>query len=209
MFLFILEPRRKPKILQLRYRKRGSAVALRIKSQWYKEDTERSLEEISGALAFNAWKLAKDRAITLHGESFIYESDRQRLNVISEYLIFQIQMVDRMVHQSLEQGDRQKLITALALRLAEHVQENGCELLGTGDYGNQFIALLNQRSREYSELGFGDDGPGYPFMRHLGYEIQQLMGASQENRWVIDQVMDMDAPEIYKQMKRTLRNLFM
>jgi FlaA1/EpsC-like NDP-sugar epimerase len=204
-----LKLRHKTKIFKLCYRKWGAAVALRIKSQWYKEDTERSLGEIAGALAFNAWKLAMDRAITLHGESFIYTSDRQRLNVIAEYLIFQIQMVDRMVHQSLEQEDRQKLITSLAQRLSEHMQENSCELLGAGDYGDQFITLLNRRSMEYSELGFGDDGPSYPFMRHLGYEIQQLMGTSQENRWVIDQVMDMDAPEIYKQMKRTLRNLFM
>jgi FlaA1/EpsC-like NDP-sugar epimerase len=184
-------------------------VALRIKNQWYNEDTERSLKEIAGALAFNAWKLAMDKAITLHGVNFIYESDRQRLGVISEYLIFQVQIVDRITHQSLGQEDRQKLITAFAMRLAEHMQENSCELLGAGDYGNEFIALMNQRSREYSELGFSDDGPSYPFMRHLGYEIQQLMGASQENRWVIDQVMDKDAPEVYKQMKRTLRNLFM
>jgi hypothetical protein len=34
------------------------------------------------------------------------------------------------------------------------------------------------------------------------------MGASQENRWVIDQVMDMDAPDLYKQLKRIVRNLF-
>lgn len=160
-------------------------MAIRIKSQWYNEDRDRSLQEIAGALAFNAWKLAMDKAITLHGEHFIYESDRQRLNVIAEYLVFQVQIVDRMVHQSLEQEDRQILITAT----------------------KQF-ALLNRRSQEYSELGFGADGPSYPFMRHLGYEIQQIMGTSQENRWVIDQVMDMDAPEIHKQMKRTLRNLF-
>lgn len=184
-------------------------MALRIKSQWYNEDTKRSLVEIAGALAFNAWKLAMDKAITLHGESFIYDSDRQRLRVIAEYLVFQIQLVDRMVHQKLEQEERQQLITAFAMRLAEHMQENSSELLGVGDYANEFIALLNQRSQEYSELGFGDAGPSYPFMRHLGYEIQQLMGASQKNRWVIDQVMDKDAPEVYQQMKRILRNLFM
>lgn len=184
-------------------------MALRIKSQWYNEDRERSLDEIAGALAFNAWKLAMDKAITLHGENFIYESDRQRLDVIAEYLIFQLQLVDRMSHQRLEQEERQKLITAFALRLAEHMLENSSELLGAGDYANEFIALLNQRSQEYSELGFAEDGPSYPFMRHLGYEIQQIMGASQENRWVIDQVMDKDAPEVYKQIKRILRNLFM
>jgi hypothetical protein len=184
-------------------------VALRIKSHWYNEDNERSLEEIAGALAFNAWKLAMDKAITLHGEQFVYESDRQRLDVIAEYLAFQVQIVDRMSHGRLEQEERQTLITALALRLAQHMQENAGELLGGTEHADRFIALLNQRAQEYAELGFTDDGPSYPFMRHLGFEIQQLMGESQENRWVIDQVMDMDAPEVYKQIKRILRNLFL
>ena len=92
---------------------------------------------------------------------------------------------------------------------ARHMQENAGELLGSGDHADEFIARLNLRSREYAELSFTEEGPSYPFMRHLGFEIQQLMGAGQENRWVIDQVMDKDAPEVYKQMKRILRNLFM
>jgi hypothetical protein len=52
------------------------------------------------------------------------------------------------------------------------------------------------------------DGPSYPFMRHLGYEIQQVMGPSHENRWVIDQVMDKDGLEIDREIKRAMRNLF-
>jgi hypothetical protein len=34
------------------------------------------------------------------------------------------------------------------------------------------------------------------------------MGESQENRWVIDQVMDVDAPELIKQLTRIVKNLF-
>jgi len=64
------------------------------------------------------------------------------------------------------------------------------------DYVKPFIAKINQRGAEYAELAYHDDGPSYPFMRHLGYEIQQIMGESQENRWVIDQVMDKDGVEI-------------
>ncbi|MCB1763131.1 MAG: hypothetical protein KDI27_08360 [Gammaproteobacteria bacterium] len=184
-------------------------MALRIKSHWYNEDTARSLPEIASALAYNAWRLAMDKAITLHGEQFVYETDEQRLDVIAEYLIFQIQLVDRIAHQRMEQADRQQLITALARRLAEHMQENSLELLGNGEHDKLFIERLNLRAQEYAELGFSEEGPSYPFMRHLGYEIQQIMGSSQENRWVIDQVMDKDAPEVYQQLKRMLRNLFM
>ena len=184
-------------------------MAVRIKSQWHDEDAERSLEEIAGAIAFNGWRIAMDRAINLHGVQFIYDTDQQRLAVIAEYLIFQVQIVDRITHDRLDSEGRRTLITSLALRLAEHMQENGSELLGPGDHGTTFIERLNRRSVEYAELGFTDEGPSYPFMRHLGFEIQQIMGASQENRWVIDQVMDKDGPEVYKQLKRILRNLFM
>jgi hypothetical protein len=45
-------------------------------------------------------------------------------------------------------------------------------------------------------------------MRHLGYEIQQIMGESQENRWVIDQVMDKDGIEIDREIRRSIANLF-
>lgn len=184
-------------------------MALRIKSQWYDEDAERSLEEIAGALAFNGWRIAMDKAITLHGEQFVYDSDQQRLDVIAEYLIYQVQIVDRVVHEMLKQDERRTLITALALKLAEHMDENSRDLLGPGDYNTTFIERFNRRAVDYADLGFDSEGPSYPFMRHLGFEIQKVMGESQENRWVIDQVMDRDGPEVYKQLKRVLRNLFM
>ena len=185
-------------------------MAVRIKSQWHDEEAERSLEEIAGAIAFNGWKIAVDKAIGLHGEHYVYDTDRQRLAVIAEYLIFQVQLVDRMTHEILQDDDdRRRLITALVMRLAEHMQENSTDLLGAGDHQTEFIARFNERSTEYLELGFTAEGPSYPFLRHLGFEIQQVMGASQENRWVIDQVMDKDGLDVYKQIKRILRNLFM
>lgn len=184
-------------------------MALRIKSQWHKDDSERSLEEIGGALAFNSWRIAVDKAITLHGEHYVYESDRQRLDVISEYLIFQAQIVERQVREMLEDEERRTLITAVVLKMADHLQDNAAEMVGATDERSRFIERFNQRGGEYAELGFTDEGPSYPFYRHLGYEIQQVMGAGQENRWVIDQVMDKDGPEVYKQMKRITRNLFM
>jgi hypothetical protein len=74
-------------------------MAVRIKSQWYREENQRSMKEIAGAIAFNGWRIALDKAITLHGENFVYEDDAQRLAVIAEYLHFEIQLVDRLVNQ--------------------------------------------------------------------------------------------------------------
>ena len=185
-------------------------MALRIKSHWHDDDAERSLDEIAGALAFISWRIAKDRAINLHGEDYVYDSDEQRFAVIIEYLIFQLQIVDRIASISLELADqdRQQLVVTLAKHLAGHLHDNSVDIFGPGDYVGPFIKKLNQRGTEYAELNYTEEGPSYPFMRHLGYEIQQVMGDSQENRWVIDQVMDRDGLEIDREIRRAIANLF-
>jgi hypothetical protein len=180
---------------------------MRIKSQWHKENRERSTEEVAGAIAFNCWKLAMDKAVNLQDEHFRYESGDQQMDVLSEYLIYQVQIIERLAHGRLDDEQRRQLITALVLRLAEHIQDNSAEMLGAGDYRSPFIDKFNLRAAEYSELGFSEQGPSYPFLRHLGYQIQCIMGDSAENRWVIDQVMDKDGPEVFKQLKRATRNL--
>lgn len=183
-------------------------MAVRIKSHWKDEERERSLPEIASALAFIAWRIALDKAINLHCERFVYEADAQRLAVIAEYLVFLIQIADRLAHRDLADADRQLLITALAKKLVEHVQDNSQDLLGPSDYGTAFVRLLNERSGEYAEYQLADDGPSYPFLRHLGHEIQCLMGETEENRWVIDQVMDKDGWDAYKTFIRAYRDLF-
>lgn len=182
-------------------------MAVRIKSHWHNAEQQRSFDDIGGAIAFNSWKIAMDKAINLHGEDFIYRDDLQRIQVISEYLIFSIQLTDRLAHRYLDDPQRQGIVTAMAMKLAEYVEDNAKELLGNGPHHEAFIDSLNQRAAEYSEFALDNDGPSYPFYRHLGNEIQQLMGDSGANRWVIDQVMDADGPEIYQQLHRILRNL--
>jgi len=183
-------------------------MALRIKSHWWNEGQERSLPEIASALAFIAWRLAMEKAINLHCERFIYASDEQRMAVIQEYLVFLVQIADRLAHGMLEEAERRTLVTGLAKKLIEHVQDNAQDLFGPGDYGAPFIERLNVRSDEYADYQLADDGPSYPFLRHLGAEIQRLMGEGQENRWVIDQVMDQDGWDAYRKFSRAFKDLF-
>lgn len=183
-------------------------MALRIKSHWWNEEQARSVPEIAGALAFIAWRLAVEKAINLHCERFVYEDDRQRMAVIQEYLVFLIQLADRLAYDIMSEEDRRALITTVAAKVIGHVQDNGQDLFGAGDYSRPFIELLNRRSDEYVQLRYGDEGPSYPFLRYLGYEIQCVMGKREENRWVIDQVMDKDGWEAYKQFSGAFRDLF-
>ena len=67
---------------------------------------------------------------------------------------------------------------------------------------------LNERSEEYADFKLDDDGPTYAFLRHLGFEIQQHMGDQDENRWIIDQVMDKDGFDAYRGFAKAFRDLF-
>ncbi|MBU0500753.1 MAG: hypothetical protein KJ558_12285 [Gammaproteobacteria bacterium] len=184
-------------------------MAIRIKSHWHNEESTRSLEEVGGALAFNAWRIAKDKAINLHGKDFVYRTDAQRMAVIAEYLIFQVQVVDRMAHGvlDLDEASRRRLIVGFVKNIAGQMQDNSTDLFGPGDHGAAFIARLNERAGEYTGFNFDADGPSYPFYRHLGFEIQRIMGKEGENRWVIDQVMDRDGPDLARKMMRTVVEL--
>lgn len=185
-------------------------MALRIKSRWHDDEAKRSLDEISGALAYIVWRLAKDKAINLHGEGFVYDTDQQRMDVILEFLVFQIQLVDRLAQQrlGLDFDSRRQLVRSVATVVARHVHDNSMDLFGPGDYVKPFIDRLDRRGAEYAEFAYQEDGPSYPFLRHLGFEVQQVMGNAGENRWVIDQVMDQDGYDIDRQLRRAIENLF-
>jgi hypothetical protein len=183
-------------------------VALRIKSRWRDEERERSLSDIATALAYIAWRLALEQAINLHCERFVYRDDAQRLAVIQEYLAFLIQIADRLAHARLEDEDRRALIVGVARQSIGHIQDNSQDLLGPGDWGGAFVELLDRRSEDYAQFQLADDGPSYAFLRHLGFEIQSLMGEGQENRWVIDQVMDRDGWAAYRAFAKAFRDLF-
>jgi hypothetical protein len=182
-------------------------LAIRIKSHWWNDDNDRSLAEIGSALAFIAWRVAVDKAINLHCERFVYKDDEQRLRVIQEYLVFLIQIADRLAFGRFAEDERRALITSFAKKCIEHLQDNSADLLGPGDYGQAFVERLNARSGEYAEFELNNEGPSYAFLRHLGFEIQTLMGQQEENRWVIDQVMDKDGWDAYKRFAKAFDDL--
>ncbi len=185
-------------------------MALRIKSNWHDDDQERSLDEITGAAAFIAWRIAKEKAIALHGEDFVYQSDEQRFAVIEEYLLFQLAVMDRVVTErvGLDADQRKRFVIGTAKAMAAHVEDNANDLFGPGDHIGAFIRKLNERGADYAEFGFTDEGPTYPFYRHLGWLIQRIMGDEDQNRWVIDQVMDKDGPEVAREIEKAIVNLF-
>ena len=87
------------------------------------------------------------------------------------------------------------------------MQENCEDLFGIGDYKKVYINTLNIRSGEYSDYEFSKSGSNYSIYRHLAKKIQDAMGSSQTNKWVMDQIVDIDAVEICKKFIEVYESL--
>jgi hypothetical protein len=187
-------------------------MAIRIKSTWHdsgrNRPTAKSLEDSARALAFIAWRLALEGAKELHREGFEYLSDKERVGVISEFVAFQVQIADRRAFDRLGDAERRDFINALGQRLADHIQDNLVDIVGPGNYRKPFIDVLNERLGEYAELSFRDGEPGFDFLRFFASRVLSVMGDSQTNRWVMDQVMAIAAPEVVEKLSASMDNLF-
>lgn len=186
---------------------------VRIKSKWHQtgrknnRSSEKTPEDLGGATGFIAWRLAMNHVNQIEEAGFTLTNAEQRFAVLTEWLIYLVQVADREAYQRLEEEQRGPYVTALALHLAGTLEDNQRELLGPGDYRNRFIARLNEEIPEYAEFGYGEDGPGYRFMRYLGEKVLALVGEKDANRWVIDQVMEIEAPEANKALRKSLDGL--
>ena len=98
-------------------------------------------------------------------------------------------------------------MNTLGKQSARIMQENCEDLFGIGDYKKGYINTLNIRSGEYSDYEFSKSGSNYSIYRHLAKKIQDAMGSSQTNKWVMDQIVDIDAVEICKKFIEVYESL--
>ena len=180
---------------------------MRIRSHWNKKGKERSLEETAGALAFIQWRIAGKALLDLENEGFQTDTQLQRLDVIEEFSAFLIHVTDRLVHDMLDEDERRRFIVALALKTADTYHDNRVDSEGRGqDFRQPFIEGLNRRLADYAEFSFEDGEPGYAFRRYLGESVTGRMG-ERDRKWITDQVMEIEVPDMLKTLKKGLRDL--
>ena len=186
-------------------------MAIRIKSRWHhsgrNEARHKDFTDSAGALAFIVWRLSVEHARELHREGFDYASDRERIRVISEYCAFALQLVDRLAHRRVGDDARAALVVALGRRLADLMQDNLLDVAGPGEYRAPFVGMLNERLDDYARFAFDASEPGFEALRYLGDRVMRSMGVSQTNRWVMDHVMEISAPELFEKVSRSVDDL--
>ncbi len=181
---------------------------MRIRSRWKNKGRARTLEENAGALAFIEWRIAGKALLNLENEGFQTDTQMQRLDVLQELTAFLVHVTDRLVHGDLDEEQRRKFIVALALKIADTYHDNRVDVEGRGqDFRPGFIEVLNQRMADYAEFSFDDGEPGYAFKRYLGERVTNTMG-EKDRKWISDQVMEIEIPEMMKTLKKGLKDLF-
>jgi len=183
---------------------------VRVKSKWSKKGKTHTPEDIGGALAFIAFRIAQNMVLSLENNDFQTDTQKQRMDIISEILCFTIHLMDRMTIDRFSDDERVRFITELAVKTAKHYEDNLRDVVGAGEYRQVFIDKLNERMNDYADFQYDAEsgGPSFPMRRFFGDLVTKQMG-EKNKRWVSDQVIDIEVPEIQSILNRSVPNLFM
>lgn len=173
-----------------------------VKTRWRKKGP-RSVEERAGVIGANVWKIALEIFKHMEKEGFRFGSDRMTTEVIAESIAFLVQLADRAVYGRLAEEERAALIGAVVRHLATTMENNQRDLLGPGEYRKPFIDLLNARFGEYAGFEYSGGEPGYACLRFFAAKVADAM-AGGDNKWVIEQVMEIEAPEMVRLVKKLI-----
>ncbi len=180
---------------------------MRIKAKWYKKAKPKTAEELGGAMGYIAWKVALNAVQRLLAEEYEIKLHERRFAIMEEFLAFLVQASDRYAYGRIDDDQRRRFIIAYARRVAETLEDNQRDFLGEGEYQQRFIDLLNERMADYAELSFVDGEPGYSALRYLGDRVKVLTDGF-DQKWMLEQVIDVEAPEAVRYLKRSWEGLF-
>lgn len=181
---------------------------MRIKSRWSKRGKTHTVEEIAGAVAFIAWRIAGNCLLSLENNEFQTDTHEHRLSIISEFLIFTIHMIDRMTIENFDENERIRFITELVTKTSKHLEDNKRDLMGAGDYREEFVNRLNERTNDYAQFSYdAKDGPSFPMKRFFGDKMASIMGEKNQ-KWVADQIIEIEVRDIMQHLRKSVPNLF-
>lgn len=175
------------------------SVAL-VKTRWRKKGA-RSLADRAGVIGANLWKLSLEIFKHMEKEGFRFGSDRLVTSVLTEFIAFSVQLVDRAVYGKLSEAERALLVAEVVGHLAATMENNQLDLFGPGQYRKPFVDALNVRFEEYAGFECPGGEPGYPCLRFFATRVSDVM-AEGDNKWVVEQVMDLEAPEMVRLVRK-------
>jgi len=174
--------------------------ALRVKTVWFRKDGRRTPAELASVLASTLWRLAEKLVDNMSRADYDIVTPARGFRIIAEVLALGLHLCDRWAHGRLDDERRAVLVQAIGARLADTMESNAP---GTRQ---GFIDMINRRGADYAEFAVPASGAGFPVLRYLAAQIRETM-QEHDQHWVMDQVMDVEMPELMGTLKKTFDGL--
>lgn len=185
-------------------------MAIRVRNRFHAGGRERSPAVLASVVAMLAWKLALDSIQRMRSASFDIELGSSYFDFVCEYLAFLAHLADRIAFSQLDPEPRAAFTRALALRLAEVVEDNaGMRLVPApaGAARGHFVDLFNASGEDYADFHCGADGPDFGFRRCFADRLRSAV-PEKDRLWISDQVMEIEVPAAQAALEKTLAGLF-
>jgi hypothetical protein len=188
---------------------------LRVKTTWFKKEGERPPEEVATVMASMLWRLADKSIDNLSKADYDIITPQRGFKIIAELTCFLVHYMDRLAFDRMDDAQRQELISATGVRLAEVMEQNILDF-NEGerdpdyDYQEGYITLLNQRMQDYAEFAeftLPNGKPTFQPARFLSLMIREDMEKSDQS-WIQDQLMDIEVPAMMEMAKKNMDGFY-
>jgi len=181
---------------------------IRVKTAWFRKEAARTPAELATVIASTLWRLADKLVDNLSRAEYDIVTPTRGFKIIAEVLALGMHLCDRWAYGRLDEGRRAALVQAIGAHLADTMERNVRALVGADgrDYRAEFIDMLNRRAADYASFEIPASGAGFPALRYLGAQIREAMD-EHDQHWVMDQVMDVEMPEVLGALKKTFDGL--
>ena len=188
---------------------------LRVKTKWFKKEGERPPEEVATVMASMLWRLADKAIDNLSRADYDIITPQRGFKIIAELTCFLVHYMDRLAFERMDDTQRQELISATGIRLAEVMEQNILDF-NEGerdpdyDYQEGYISLLNKRMQDYAafaEFALPNGKPDFQPARFLSLMIREDMEKSDQS-WIQDQLMDIEVPAMMEMAKKNMDGFY-
>lgn len=188
---------------------------LRVKTTWFKKEGERPPEEVATVMASMLWRLADKSIDNLSKADYDIITPQRGFKIIAELTCFLVHYIDRLAFDRMDDGQRQELISATGIRLAEVMEQNILDF-NEGerdpdyDYQDGYIELLNKRMQDYAEFAefvLPNGKPNFQPARFLSLMIREDMEKTDQS-WIQDQLMDIEVPAMMEMAKKNMDGFY-
>jgi hypothetical protein len=192
----------------------------RLKTHWFRHGATRGAAQQASAAAFIVWRVARHTLDRTRHAGFGVEIGLPYFHFLREVLAFLVAVADRVAHARLDAAQRIEFTGAMVHHLARILQDSEDDLIGPAPAGNpshgdSFIDLVNELSGHYAEFGADPTAraaavgfaPDFAFLRYLGTRLEPAL-PPEDRRWILDQMMAVQAPDAVAMLQQSLRDLF-